>query len=154
KKPKPITIEILVHRDRDANAAVIELQGRKILLKAGQWSPWVKLDFKLSTPSFVPGQSASGICRLYLQEVSPAFRLYVTPLNMDPSDPAQKMSEPESFIQDVASRLGPFYTTGFQEDHKARSNGVFSDDEFARQAGIVLDERLALFDYAVNDYED
>ena len=51
-------------------------------------------------------------------------------------------------------RLGPFYTTGFQEDHKARSNGIFSDDEFARQAGMVLEERLALFDYAVNNYDD
>ena len=73
---------------------------------------------------------------------------------MDPAAPAQKMSEPKTFIQDVAGRLGPFYTTGFQEDHKARSNGIFSDDEFARQAAIVLDERLALFDYAINNYDD
>ena len=73
---------------------------------------------------------------------------------MDPAAPAQKMSEPESFIKDVAGRLGPFYTTGFQEDYSARKNGVFSDDEYARQAGIVLEERLALFDYAVNNYDD
>ena len=89
-----------------------------------------------------------------LQEVAPNFRLYVTPDQHGPARPAQKMSEPESFIQDVAGRLGPFYTTGFQEDHKARSNGIFSDDEFARQAGMVLDERLALFDYAINNYDD
>ena len=73
---------------------------------------------------------------------------------MDPAAPAQKISEPSSFVQDVARRLGPFYTTGFQEDHKARSNGIFTDDEFARQAGMVLEERLALFDYAVNNYDD
>jgi predicted AlkP superfamily phosphohydrolase/phosphomutase len=73
---------------------------------------------------------------------------------MDPFDPAQRISEPNSFIKDVAGRLGPFYTTGFQEDHKARSNGIFSDDEFARQAANVLEERLALFDYAVNNYDD
>ena len=98
----------------------------------------------------MPAGSAGSI----LQEVAPNFRLYVTPINMDPAAPAQKMSEPESFIQDVARQLGPFYTTGFQEDHKARSNGIFSDDEFARQAGMVLDERLALFDYAINNYDD
>ncbi len=51
-------------------------------------------------------------------------------------------------------QLGPFYTTGFQEDHKARTNGVFTDDEFLRQASMVLEERLALFEYAVDNYDD
>ena len=71
-----------------------------------------------------------------------------------PRQPAQPVSEPKTFIQDVAGRLGPFYTTGFQEDHKARSNGIFTDDEFARQAGMVLEERLALFDDAINNFDD
>jgi len=153
-KPAPITIELLVHRDREANAAVVEIQGQRILLKPGQWSRWTKLDFALSTPFALPAQGVSGICRFFLQAVAPSFRLYVTPINMDPSAPAQRISEPKSFISDVAKRLGPFYTTGFQEDHRARSNGIFTDDEFARQAGIVLEERLALFDYAINNYDD
>jgi predicted AlkP superfamily phosphohydrolase/phosphomutase len=150
KEPRPITIEFLVHRDRQIDAALIEIQDHKILLKAGQWSRWTRLTFEL--PWYVP--NVSGICRFYLQEVSPNFRLYVTPINMNPSDPAQKLSEPPSFIQDVSKKLGLFYTTGFQEDHKARSNGIFSDDEFLRQANIVLEERLALFDYAVENYDD
>jgi predicted AlkP superfamily phosphohydrolase/phosphomutase len=86
--------------------------------------------------------------------VAPNFRLYVTPINMDPSNPAKKLSEPETFVQDISSKLGLFYTTGFQEDHKARSNGIFVDDEFLKQAGMVLEERLALFDYAVENYDD
>ncbi len=154
KEPRPITVEFLVHRDREANAAVIDVQGHRVLLKVGQWSRWTKLDFPLSTPSFVPSQSVSGICRFYLQEVAPNFRLYVTPINIDPSAPAQRMSEPDSFIQDVAGRLGPFYTTGFQEDYNARKHGVFNDDEFHRQATRVLEERLALFEHAVDHYDD
>src|SRR5207247_6603822 len=74
--------------------------------------------------------------------------------NIDPSAPAVQLSEPDTFIQDVSKQLGLFYTTGFQEDHRARVNGVFVDDEFLRQATLVLEERLALFDYAVNDYDD
>jgi predicted AlkP superfamily phosphohydrolase/phosphomutase len=150
KPPRPIMVEFLVHRDRQANAAVIEVQGHKILLKAGQWSPWTRLEFKL--PWYV--SNVSGICRFYLQEVTPNFRLYVTPINMDPSAPAQKISEPPSFITDVSKQLGLFYTTGFQEDYNARKNNVFVDDEFLRQANMVLEERLALFDYAVEDYDD
>src|SRR5205814_853486 len=82
------------------------------------------------------------------------FRLYVTPVNMDPAAPAQQMSEPASFIQDVSQRLGLFYTTGFQEDYSARKNGVFVDDEFLRQANTVLEERLRLFGDAVDNYDD
>jgi predicted AlkP superfamily phosphohydrolase/phosphomutase len=154
KDPKPIEIPFLVHRDRAADAAVIEIQGRRLVLKSGEWSSWTALDFTMSTPAFIPSQSASGICRFYLQSVAPVFRLYISPINIDPGAPAQRISEPDSFVRDLSGRLGPFYTTGFQEDHKARSNGVFTDDEYARQAGMVLDERLALFDRAVDDYED
>jgi predicted AlkP superfamily phosphohydrolase/phosphomutase len=153
KQPEPIKVDFLVHRDRKANAAVIEIQGKRILLKAGQWSRWTKLDFTLSAPVRLLNQSAAGICRFYLQEVSPNFRLYMTPLNIDPSNPAVQISEPPSFIEDVSKKRGLFYTTGFQEDHKARSNSVFVDDEYARQAQMVLDERLALFEYAVDDYD-
>jgi predicted AlkP superfamily phosphohydrolase/phosphomutase len=154
QQPRPVAIDLLVHRDRTANAAVIEIQGRRILLKAGDWSRWTRVDFALAGPALVPDKHVSGICRFYLQEVAPNFRLYVTPINIDPTDPAVKMSEPASFVQDAAGRLGPFYTTGFQEDHKARSNGIYTDEEFIRQADMVLDERLALFEYAVNNYDD
>ena len=154
KEPRPLSIEFSIHRDREANAAAIEVQGHKILLKAGQWSTWTPLTFELSTPSLVPGKKVSGICRFYLQEVAPNFRLYMTPVNVNPSAPAVKISEPDSFVQDVSKHLGLFYTTGFQEDHKALSNGIFVDDEFVRQADMVLHERLALLDYAMDDYDD
>jgi predicted AlkP superfamily phosphohydrolase/phosphomutase len=148
--PRPFAIEFLIHRDREANAAVIEIQGKKILLKAGQWSRWTQIHFDL--PCYYL-KTPRGICRFYLQEVAPHFRLYVSPINLDPSAPEQKMSEPASFVEDVSKRLGLFSTTGFQEDYSARKNKVFVDDEFLKQAGMVLEERLALFDYALDDYD-
>ncbi len=154
KVPVPITIELRVHRDRDANVAVLEIQGRRIVLKAGEWSRWTRLNFEISMPARLPSGGVSGICRFFLQEVGPNFRLYVSPVNMDPASPAQKISEPPRFVKDLSAKLGPFYTTGFQEDHKARTNGIFGDDEYIRQAGMVLEERLALFEQALNDYED
>lgn len=154
RAPRPILVEFAVHRDTAANAAVIEVQGQRVVLRAGEWSRWTKLEFKLSTPAFLPGQSVTGICRFYLQSVTPIVRLYVSPINMDPAAPAQRISEPSAFIRDVSRRLGSFATTGFQEDYKARFNNVFNDDEYARQADMVLEERLALLDYAINDYDD
>ena len=154
KTPRPIQVAFKVHRDRQADAAVIEIQDQKIILKPGQWSRWTQIEFEMTLPWFYPNQRPTGICRFYLQEVAPNFRLYVTPINIDPSDPAVQMSEPSSFVKDVSKKLGLFYTTGFQEDYNARKNGVFDDDEFLKQANMVRDERLALFEYAVNDYDD
>jgi predicted AlkP superfamily phosphohydrolase/phosphomutase len=153
-QPRPTEIEFLVHRDRDAKAAVIDIQGKRIILREGEWSRWTPLDFTLSMPWFLPSPKAGGICRFYLQEVAPDLKLYVTPINIDPGNPAVQLSEPASFIKDAAGRLGPFYTSGFQEDYNARRHGVFSDDEFITQAEEVLRERLALFEYAVNNYDD
>ena len=102
----------------------------------------------------ITDQPIGGICRFYLQEVAPNFRLYVTPINIDPSDPAVPLTEPEPMIEDISSELGLFYTTGFQEDHKALSNEIFTDEEYAEQAGMVLQERLKLLDYAMEQYMD
>jgi predicted AlkP superfamily phosphohydrolase/phosphomutase len=153
-KPEPVKIKFKVHRDKISRAAAIDIQNHKLLLKEGQWSDWIKLDFAMSMPTLIPNEHVSGIVRFYLQEVSPTFRLYVTPINVDPTDPYQKISEPDGFIKDISSKLGLFYTTGFQEDHKALSNGVFTDEEFADQAMYVLKERFRLLDYALENYDD
>ena len=74
KKPQAVSLDLLVHRDRQANAAVIEVGGKRVVLKPGQWSRWVRLSFTLSTPSVLPNKTVTGVCRFYLQEVAPNFR--------------------------------------------------------------------------------
>ena len=148
-------IPFVVYKHPSEASARIEIQGQTILLKEGEWSGWTKLDFSMEMPSFLPNSHVSGICRFFLQEVRPNFRLYVTPINIDPSDPGgQRITEPPDFITEMADELGLFYTAGFQEDHKALSNKIFSDEEFKRQADYVLKERLSLRDFAVDHYED
>jgi predicted AlkP superfamily phosphohydrolase/phosphomutase len=151
--PRPVTVDLLVHRDRGANAAVIELHGQRMVLRQGQWSRWTPITFDIREVSFLPNR-VPGIVRFYLQSVEPPFRLYVTPINMDPAAPAQQMSEPASFVREVSKKLGPFYTTGFQEEYNARKQDLFDDDEYHRQANLVMEERLALFHYALDDFED
>lgn len=154
ENPVPVTIDFLVHRDVDAKAAVVEIQDHTILLKETQWSPWLQINFHLSLPAPLPDKRVGGICRFYLQEVAPNFRLYVTPINVDPSDPAVPITEPKHFSKQIASELGLFYTNGFQEDHKALSNRIFTEEEYAAQAEMVLEERLNLLRYAQNHYQD
>jgi predicted AlkP superfamily phosphohydrolase/phosphomutase len=154
QRPKPTSVPFLIHQDTKANAALIEIQGQKILLKQGQYSDWVKVDFRLSMPAFMPDEHLYGICRFYLQEVRPNLRLYVSPINIDPSKPAAQISEPANFIEKMSDKLGIFHTTGFQEAYKARVHDVFTDEEYAAQSEMILQERLRSLQYAQENYED
>jgi predicted AlkP superfamily phosphohydrolase/phosphomutase len=154
KQPVDAEVQFQVHRHPHEPLARIELQGQTIVLKEGEWSDWLKVAFPLEMPAFLPNDEVAGICRLYLQEVRPHFRLYVSPINVDPSDPAQQVSEPAEFITKISEELGLFYTTGFQEDHKARRHGVFTDEEYLEQANYVLAERMNLLGYALEHYQD
>ena len=155
KTPKDTYVEFRIHRHPSDARARIELPDQTIMLREGEWSDWCTVEFELEMPSFLPNESITGICRFYLQQVRPDFRLYVTPINIDPRAPGeQKITEPADFITEISDELGLFYTSGFQEDHKALSNGVFTDEDYREQAGYVLKERLNLFDYALEHYKD
>ncbi|MBU0718842.1 MAG: alkaline phosphatase family protein [Planctomycetes bacterium] len=155
KHPRDTKAEFAVHRHPTKPVARIELQGQTIVLNEGDWSRWCKVDFRLEMPPFLPDVHVSGICRFYLQQAQPTFRLYASPINIDPSEPGdQRITEPADFVTRISDELDLFYTTGFQEDHKALANGVFTDAEFGRQADYVLKERLNLLRYAIDHYED
>jgi len=153
KERKPVTVEFEAHRDKKLNTVIVEIQGKRLFLKPGQWSKWIRLDFELEVPYWF-NKTLNGICRFYLQEIGENVRLYVTPINIDPSNPATPISEPDSFVRDISKELGLFYTSGMQEDFKALQNKVYNDDEFVIQANIVLQERLNLLNYATKHYDD
>ncbi|MFQ5601712.1 MAG: alkaline phosphatase family protein [bacterium] len=144
------TIPFEVWRDPDEPVAKILVQDHQILLQEKEWSDWIQVSFEL-----IPGiESVSGICRFYLKEVRPNFKLYVSPINIDPSDPALPISTPEDYAQDLHHDCGFFYTQGMPEDTKALSWGVFDYQDFHSQGDNVLKERLTLFDDVLNDYKD
>lgn len=155
KEPVDTEVEFTVLRHPTEREARIDVQDHTLVLKEGEWSDWLRIDFTLDLPPFLPDESVSGICRFYLQQVRPDFCLYVSPINIDPSDPGeQRVTEPPGFLTEISDKLGLFYTTGFQEDHKALSNRVFNDEEYFQQANDVLEERFRLLDYALDRYED
>lgn len=143
------TVDFTVHVDQSNPVARIDIQGEKILLKEGDWSDWVHMQFKMA-PAFA---TVSGICRFYMKSVHP-FKLYVTPVNIDPSNPALPVSTPESYAAELHENLGPFYTQGMPEDTKALSNGVFTEDEFLQQARFVYEETVAGLEYELARFRD
>ncbi len=143
-------VDIDIHRDPWQPVAGIRVQDKEIVLKQGEFSDWVPIKFEL-IPMFA---GVSGMVRFYLQEVHPNFKLYVSPINVDPMDPTLPISNPASYSRELSQAIGRFYTQGFPEDTKALSNGVFDNEDFLKQSKLVLEERLKAFDHEFSRFQD
>ena len=116
-------VEFSVHIDPDRPVAKIQIQKEELVLSEGEWSRWARVDFELAGAI----SSVSGICRFFLKKARDDFQLYVSPVNIDPSDPSTALSTPASYSHRLARDLGLFYTQGMAEDTSALSAGVLSD---------------------------
>ncbi len=135
------SLPLRVALDARNASADFQVAGREFVLRQGEWSPWIEVRFDL-LPHLA---SVHGICRFFLKQVSPVFQLYVSPVNMDPADPALPISTPENYSRELWEELGFFYTQGIAEDTKALSGGYLDDAEYLAQAHLVLDEHLRAF---------
>ncbi|PYQ12900.1 MAG: nucleotide pyrophosphatase, partial [Acidobacteria bacterium] len=69
------------------------------------------------------------------------FSLYLTPLNIDPENPAMPISHPSYYATYLAKRIGPYCTLGLAEDTWALNEGVIDDGAFLQQAYDIDRER-------------
>lgn len=111
-------------------------------LKIGEYTEWIELAFKMA-----PMVTARGIARFLLKSIKPEFRLYITPINIDPENPAMPISHPLIYSVYLAKKYGKYATLGLAEDTWALSEGIINDDEFIKQTYDIHEEReLMLFD--------
>jgi predicted AlkP superfamily phosphohydrolase/phosphomutase len=144
-----LSIELRVEPDESTDTALIQVGGAERLLRVGEWSDWVPVRFPLGGP----WGSVKGMVRLHLQSVSPEISLYVSPVNMDPLDPAQPLSTPTDYAVELAEDVGRYYTQGMPEDTKALSAGVLSPEEFLDQSALVWAERRRMLDRELSTFE-
>jgi predicted AlkP superfamily phosphohydrolase/phosphomutase len=147
----PITsVPVTIYRDPIASVVKIELPNQVVILKEGEWSDWVPLKFE-----FIPMiASASGMVRFYAKKIHPEFLMYVTPVNIDPMDPALPICSPEGYSKELAEKVGRFYTQGLPADTKALNEGVMTSEDFFSQAKVVLKECIDLFDYQFSKFKE
>ncbi len=143
---EPFTVDV----DPLEPVARIAVEDQQFVLKEGEWSGWVPVEFKLMP---LIG-SVKGICRFYLKQTHPRFQLYVSPINIDPRNPALPISTPSDYSSDLAKQIGEFYTQGIAEDTKALTAGVLDDKEYLQQAHEVLSEHRRAFDAEFPKFHD
>lgn len=138
----PATEQFSVAVDPVESVAKVSVQDHEFVLREGEWSDWVRVEFQL-IPFF---GDVKGICRFYLKQAHPRFQMYVSPINIDPADPALPISTPSSYSRWLTDEAGEFHTLGIAEDTKALSDGMLDDTEYLQQARAVLSEHRRIFD--------
>ncbi len=144
RKP-PLEVPMTIALDRAARRARVQLDGTAVDLKEKELSDWVTLSFKAA-----PGIKVSANCRMMVTEMGDHFSLYVTPLNIDPENPAMPISHPSYYATYLAKRIGPYCTLGLAEDTWALNEGVIDDATFLKQAYDIDRERERMFFVALD----
>ncbi len=122
------------------DGATMKIDGQTIRLQRGQYTPWIKVSFRAGL-----GIKVKGICQFLLIETQPAFKLYVTPIQIDPASPALPISHPVIYSTYLAKLLGPYATMGLAEDTWGLNARILDDETFLHQCNQVDDERIAMF---------
>ncbi|TAH37860.1 MAG: nucleotide pyrophosphatase [Planctomycetota bacterium] len=108
-----------------------------------EYSEWITLTFKAAP---VIG-TVTGIARFYCMGTAPEFGLYMTPIHIDPANPAMPISHPGVYAIYLAKKHGQFATLGLAEDTWALNERVIDEPAFLEQAYLYFEERRKqLFD--------
>ncbi len=142
EEPEPLKVKFKAYWDRLNKSVRIDVQGKTLLLKEGEISPWIELKFEV-----IPYiNSIYGMVRfLPLTLTSNKFRLYISPVSISPKNPALPISSPDDYSKELAEKVGLFHTLGLPADTKALSNETFSVENFITQSETILDESIEIF---------
>ena len=136
----PLETPLLIHLDRSRGLAQVDLGGTRVELLPGRLSDWVTLGFRAA-----PAITVRGITRLLVTEMGEHFSLYMSPINIDPEQPAMPISHPSYYATYLAKRNGLYSTLGMAEDTWALNEGVIDDGTFLQQAYDIDRERQSMF---------
>ena len=139
RRAHSLTTKIRIRKNVSNGDAGVRIGKQRVILKKGKYSEWLRVSFRAGM-----FRTIHGICRLLLVSESP-FRLYVTPLNIDPEKPALPVSHPDYYSIYLAKLHGPYATLGLAEDTWAHTEGIIDDQGFLDQAYDIHEERERMF---------
>ncbi len=125
KNAEEIRLPLVISIDKEKEEALLEASGQKFKLKKKTFSDWIRLAFR---PGL--GMKVRALCRFYISELHPHFKMYCTPLNIDPEKPALPISHPFIYSIYLAKLLGSFITLGEANDTWALNEGALSEKAF------------------------
>jgi predicted AlkP superfamily phosphohydrolase/phosphomutase len=143
---KNVTIPFVVQLKEDN--ILIAVQNNHLQLKEKQWSGWLSVEFKLGL-----FKNIKGTLRFYLVQKDPEFKLYISPINLDPRAPFFQISFPGSYSDELAKKIGLYYTQGMPMDTWAVNENRLSEEAFIEIVNTVHREKKEMLDYEMKRFE-
>ncbi|HEX5066579.1 MAG TPA: alkaline phosphatase family protein [Myxococcota bacterium] len=144
-----LTARITVHLDPDSDTAVVKVGDEDVLLRAGEWSDWVQVEFEALPLGMM---NLQGAVRFFAKELRPGFELYASAVNLSAEAPPQVFTSPDDWVETLYTALGQFYTQGMPEETGALRDGVFSDDDYLEQVGLVQKDSRTMLELALDHF--
>jgi len=142
-------VQLIADLDPDRPYVRLQTGEAMAIVRQGEWSGWLPADF----PLLPHVASVRGMFRVFAKQLHPRFELYVSPVNVDPEEPALPISTPGSYARVVATAMGRWSTLGIPEDTSALRQGVFNLREFLSQSRLVFDDERRLLDDSLRRFQ-
>jgi predicted AlkP superfamily phosphohydrolase/phosphomutase len=139
-------LEIAIEIELESDGHVLRVQHNRVPLRQGCTTGWFHLVFRAG-----PFRRIRGMCQFRLLAVEPHFRLYMTPIHVDPHSPAVAISHPRIYSMYKAKLLGDFPTLGFAENTWAVNAGVLDPEGFIEQCIGYHEKRADLFYHSLRE---
>lgn len=157
-RPK-LTMDITFDRDPDDDVVLISMAGQEVLLRVGEWSPWVQFSFDTGFPgsSYVNGLLPTKIptmVRFYVRQVHPHIDVYMTPMQIDPQNAVNAVSTPQGYWDEVSEAVGLDWTIGIPEDTSALRRKGLNEDQFLELSHKLTDARRRMWNYALDHFNN
>ena len=138
ERPQTLTVPFEARIEKDT--VHLDVDGEKMKLERGTYSPWVRLTFSGGMLANV-----QGIARFLVTETDPHFKLYVSPINIDPDKPALPISHPMAYSVYLSKRYESYATLGLAEDTWALNEKAIGDRAFLDQTYLNHAERETMW---------
>lgn len=136
-----ITLPMTLDVAEDRSHLDIEVSGNELSLEVGQWSDWVRFTFPFNDII-----KLHGIGRFRLMSLDPEVRLYLSPIQFDPTElpPIVDITTPSDFAPQLADRFGLYKTIGWSIDTWSLTDGTIDEGVFMEDVRYTtkLDENI------------
>jgi predicted AlkP superfamily phosphohydrolase/phosphomutase len=147
--PNNCTVPLEITVDRERGRITLSVNGQSHALERGEWSGWIRIAFKP-----LPFKQVWGICKFFLQALDPYLKLYLSPVQADPQQPAFPISYPDKYAAGLAEQMGSYATLGIPEDTNAISDGCIDDDAFLGLCDSIMAEREKMLWYELGRFKE
>jgi predicted AlkP superfamily phosphohydrolase/phosphomutase len=147
---KQAEVKLRIERKPSDQAVTVAIAGGEpFTVEVGKWTDFQRMTFKLGALS----GSLPGMVKFYLTALEPELKLYASPIEIDPKDPAYPFTQPNEFAGRLADAIGTYHTLGMPEIVHALSDGCYGPAAFLDECRVVSEEREKMLDWELDHFD-